>query len=1081
MKKRPFFRFLSTTLAIIYLATNCVFASQPEVNLWEERRRASTVKKPDFKLAQLPKNQLVNSAQILNQLPRAKPFFPEQIQKSVPSYLAPQLSSLFQNLPPKYGTIRKVVLPSPHWGEGQGEGKIVIHIQDIHLNSEAQNNIAGAVQSLIDSKQVGLIALEGAFAPIDLTSFRTFPHQEVVRDVADYLLKENKISGPLHAAFTSKNGIPPIVGVDDEIHYHANVDAYRESTSLVLSAKEKLKKWQDDLNMKKSKNFNSELISFDQEVHAYHQGTVSIGAYAQLLSKKIDNPAAEIASFLEALHLESRLQFSLVERERAALLNKLLPVLRKDETSNLINVSIAYRTGNLGHTDFYVYLKDLCQKNGIILSQFPEMNSYLKYILLSERIEAEKLLSDLNKVEGQIYSSLVKTETEKTLISESKRFFLTHKLIDFSLTKDEWEQYKHDRSLMLLAGINLKPFENFYEEAQARDQAMSSNLIKAMNQHKAKVAVLVTGGFHASGISDQSRLSGLTTVSYVPKMTKVDTENGSSYLSAFTQEKTPLDKLFEGQKLFLSQEVMPLKVRYLSGVLTILRTLWLRLGSTDDKSIKEQLSLLTGQPADQVSFSIKNGTAVMNDKGIRIIVQQTEQKINSIKQETSFFWTPFREFKETFAIALGKIDPLKFVMDHPQSENLNITLMRLLGLRVMVYMTRAGLLILPILVGLALLSGATWCSLLFFLFRIKDFDKRVAHIISHWVQMALFPEARLTKSKARGGKSKEMDVNFPVVSPYFELERRYGALWNSLDKNRKDWTKEWNKDLRIIDWGNSELARFSGNRSEWQGRVTLELTKEDKTKLIQTITSILKNLRKNQKDSHYQYFLSKDEETIVMQAIFSKGITENQRDFLTHLLVILNYGLARDAADKISSPNNVSDAFQEACLAMFTKAVPQFKIKENTRFSTYATWWLRQAIINFNRKNNDVEIPSYVTDRYNKISRLRFFLAHNLNRKPTDWELCLYNNRLVLEELCPDQEWSDKEIESVSHTGTWKGLEFKKEPSQEIRAKLGHLLWNEKKIREAINSREGILHLNDTKEDGNGGAQNEIPIKGPSS
>jgi len=38
-------------------------------------------------------------------------------------------------------------------------------------------------------------------------------------------------------------------------------------------------------------------------------------------------------------------------------------------------------------------------------------------------------------------------------------------------------------------------------------------------------------------------------------MTKIESADGSAYLSVFTQEKSPLDRMFEGEKLFLTQQV----------------------------------------------------------------------------------------------------------------------------------------------------------------------------------------------------------------------------------------------------------------------------------------------------------------------------------------------------------------------------------------------------------------------------------------------------------------------------------------------------------------------------------------------
>src|SRR5207244_3646932 len=50
------------------------------------------------------------------------------------------------------------------------------------------------------------------------------------------------------------------------------------------------------------------------------------------------------------------------------------------------------------------------------------------------------------------------------------------------------------------------------------------------------------------------------------KITKVDTKNGSAYLSAFTQEKTPLEKLFEGEKLFLAPLQWPRSLQLSTAV-----------------------------------------------------------------------------------------------------------------------------------------------------------------------------------------------------------------------------------------------------------------------------------------------------------------------------------------------------------------------------------------------------------------------------------------------------------------------------------------------------------------------------------
>jgi serine/threonine protein kinase len=157
-------------------------------------------------------------------------------------------------------------------------------------------------------------------------------------------------------------------------------------------------------------------------------------------------------------------------------------------------------------------------------------------------------------LEKAAYDALAATPEEKALAAQSRQAWLTSKLVDFSLTPPEWLEYKSVNG----HNTDLASFESFYREAESRDTAMAQNLLSFLNNqprsdsHLTPIALLVTGGFHAKGMADLLTKSGATVISYVPKIEKIDANQGSAYLSVFTQEKTPLEKLFEGQKLFLA-------------------------------------------------------------------------------------------------------------------------------------------------------------------------------------------------------------------------------------------------------------------------------------------------------------------------------------------------------------------------------------------------------------------------------------------------------------------------------------------------------------------------------------------------
>src|SRR5262249_12345936 len=97
-------------------------------------------------------------------------------------------------------------------------------------------------------------------------------------------------------------------------------------------------------------------------------------------------------------------------------------------------------------------------------------------------------------------------------------------------------------------------FEDFYFAAEHRDALMAARLIEEIRRTGADRVALVTGGFHSAGIDDRLVQEGFSTVSAVPRLTHADPSKGSAYLSEFLQEKTPLEKLVEGHRLFVAPQ-----------------------------------------------------------------------------------------------------------------------------------------------------------------------------------------------------------------------------------------------------------------------------------------------------------------------------------------------------------------------------------------------------------------------------------------------------------------------------------------------------------------------------------------------